>query len=312
MLRNITLYRIGGELPDSSALAEAMQAQAYVPGTPTQAVSLGWVPPRGRDHGALLECIDGHWIAMAAIEKRNVPTQAIKARVAELCDAIDKETGRRPKGKALRDLKDRAVHELRPRAFPRRVNVLVWIDPKAGTVAIDASSASRAEAAASLLIASAPLTNLHPLRTAIAPESAMTGWVNSVEPPAWFELGRDAELRGFAEQPPVVKVSRMGLDSDEVMAHVTDGGKQVVKLAMTHDGKTEFTLWGNGQLRGVTLSVEMAKGKGEDDPFDANVALTTGELAPMLAHLLESLGGVMALPIESAAENKGGQDDRQP
>ena len=42
----------------------------------------------------------------------------------------EKDTGRRPKGKIVKELKDEVIHALLPRAFPKRSDTLVWVDLK--------------------------------------------------------------------------------------------------------------------------------------------------------------------------------------
>ena len=63
MFKNVMVYRIG---PDWSATVEQMEeALAKMPFEPcgaTQEISMGWVPPRGNQHGALVELAGGHRI----------------------------------------------------------------------------------------------------------------------------------------------------------------------------------------------------------------------------------------------------------
>jgi DNA recombination-dependent growth factor C len=54
-----------------------------------------------------------------------------EARSCRRSSTIEQQTGRRPKGKQARELKEAVVHALLPRAFPKRTDTLVWLDPGA-------------------------------------------------------------------------------------------------------------------------------------------------------------------------------------
>ena len=109
------LYRLSPEWPTSAAQwEEALASEPFVECSATQQKSTGWVPPRGQEHGALVETVDGQWIARFAIETKAVPADAVRARTQKVVEEIEKTTGRKPGKKEVRDLRDDALQALLP------------------------------------------------------------------------------------------------------------------------------------------------------------------------------------------------------
>jgi len=121
VFKNLMLYRVGPEWPTSAAQwEEALTREPFAECGATQQKSTGWVPPRGEAHGALVEVVDGQWIARFAIETKAVPGEAVRRRTQEAIAAIEKTTGRKPGKKEVRDLRDDALIALLPQAFARQ------------------------------------------------------------------------------------------------------------------------------------------------------------------------------------------------
>ena len=89
-----------------------------------------------------------------------------------------------------------------------------------------------------------------------------------------------------------VKYSRHLLDLAEIRQHV-EGGKVPTRLAMCWGGKISFVLTDTMQIKKIRFLDGVFKEAGADDEdrFDADVAIATGEMAPLLADLIEALGG---------------------
>ena len=125
MFTNAMIYRLSTKWPTSAAqLEEAIAREPFVECSATQQKSTGWVAPRGDAHGALVETVDGQWIARFAIETKAVPGDAVRRKVQDAVDAIEKTTGRKPGKKEQRDLRDDALIALLPQAFPDRKSVV--------------------------------------------------------------------------------------------------------------------------------------------------------------------------------------------
>ncbi|MBP6717741.1 MAG: recombination-associated protein RdgC [Rhodoferax sp.] len=59
MFKNLILYRITALTAAAIVIEESLVANSFTPCGPSQEKSTGWVPPRGEDHGAMLESVGG-------------------------------------------------------------------------------------------------------------------------------------------------------------------------------------------------------------------------------------------------------------
>lgn len=290
--------------PPLAELAERLAAHRFVPCGPTQTQSVGWVAPRGERDAALIETVGGQWILRLCTETKGVPAGVVKGLVEERLDALERETGRRPKGKPVRELKEQFVHELLPRAFPKRALSWVWIDPAAMRLVIDCASAKRADAIVTQLmeLLGAGLA-LEPLQTALSPATAMAGWLLEQEAPYGFSIDRECELRQPDGEKPSVRYARHLLEIDEVSAHIRQG-KVPTQLALTWRSRVSFALTETMALKRVKLLdvvLEDSAAGTQDGGFEADTALVTGELRQLLPELLAALGGEPAAEAQPLA-----------
>ncbi len=311
MFKNALVYRIDESwaAPALTALEERLAAGRFAECGATQLEAIGWIEPRGKKHGALVESIGGHWMLRLCSERKAVPASVVKAELEARLEAIEAQTGRKPKGKAAKELKEEIVHALLPRAFAKRSTTPVWIDPRARVLTIGAASAKKADGIATLLVELlGGGISLTLLQSRLAPAGAMAGWLASREAPAGFSIDRECELRQPDSEKALVRYARHTLDSDEVVAHIGQG-KLPTQLAMTWQGRVSFVLTEAMTLKKIKLldivleGSEQAANDGADDGFDADVALTTGELGRLIPDLIEALGGELdrSQPLPLAA-----------
>jgi len=299
VFKNLMLYRLGPGWPASAAqLEEALAREPFAECGATQQKSTGWVPPRGAEHGALVEAVGGQWIARLAIETKAVPSDAVRRKVQEAVAQIEKTSGRKPGKKELRDLRDDALLALLPQAFARRSQVTLWLDPAQRLLVLDAGSQGKAdELIASLVRVAGQGFAIHLLQTAHSPQAAMAGWLaaqSADELPATLHVERECELKGSGEEPAVVKFSRHDLATDEVRQHIAEG-KLPTRLALGWQGRVGFVLTQALQLKKIAFQEgvfeERVAPASADERFDADVALATGELSGLIVDLLAALGG---------------------
>ena len=256
-------------------------------------MSLGWVPPRGAAHGPLVESVGGQWLMRLVVEHRLLPGSVVQRRLGEEAARIEQETGRKPGRRQRTELKEQIVHALLPRAFTQQATVTVWLDPKHRLLMLDATAASRIDQVLSALVDAVPGLAARPLRTAASPATVMTEWLRTGEPPAAFAIDRECELKAGDATGAVVRYLRHPLDADEVGRHL-GAGKLATRLALTWHGRVSFVLTDALQLRRIAFLdgvFESAGADRDDAGFDADVALTTGELGRLIPDLIEALGG---------------------
>jgi len=298
MFKNLMIYRVAPGWPASAEQLEAALArEPFAECGPTQQKSTGWVPPRGHAHGALVESIDGQWIARLAIETKAVPSQAVRRRAEDAAVQIEKTTGRKPGKKELRDLRDDALQALLPQAFPRRSELTVWLNPRQGWLVLDASAQGKAdEVISSLVRVAGQGFAIGLLQTARSPQAAMAGWLAAESPDEWpeaFHVERECELKGSGDEPAVVKFTRHELATDEVRKHIAEG-KLPTRLALGWQGRVNFVLTQALQVKKVSFQEGVFEDSGasnRDERFDADAQIATGELSALIADLIDALGG---------------------
>lgn len=318
MFKNATFFRIadGFVLPPIDLLEPALHKARFVPCGATEPESFGWVPPRGNKGEVLAEYVGGHLVVKLCTEKRAVPSSAVKAAVDERVEKYKAETGNeRVPSRLKKEFKEEVLLDLLPRAFTKRSTTLLWVDPEDRFLVVDAASLAGADRIVSAFLdvlaqlpASGPAIDLKPVQTNSSPAASMAHWLTTREAPWRFSVDRDCELKTPDENKSAVRYSRHTLEIDEVAQHIV-AGKVPTQLAMTWNERVSFVLADTGSVRKLKMldvvlkEAEDAAG-GEDDNFDTNIAILTGELSVLIPDLLEALGGEAGdeTPREQQAE----------
>ena len=281
-------------------LEQALQGGRFAPCGASQEKSVGWVEPRGQAHGALVEVVGGQWLLKLMVEVKAVPAAVVKRKVQERLQQIEAATGRKPGKKEARDLREEARLALLPMAFSKQSSLLVWIDPRAQLLVLDAASQAKADELVTALVKAVDGLAVQLVNTQTSAAAAMSGWLSTQEAPAGFSVDRECELKAADESKAVVRYTRHALDTDEVSQHIAMG-KLPTRLAMTWNDRVSFVLTEALQIKKLAFldvvfeGAAAAAGDGRDDGFDADAAISTGELQQMIPELLEALGGEMAL-----------------
>jgi recombination associated protein RdgC len=316
MFKNACFFRVAEDfvLPDLAALERVLHKSRFVPCGPTQPESTGWVAPRGNKSKVLAEGIGNHLILKQCTEKRAVPASAVKSAVEEKIERYKTETGNeRVPAKLKKEFKEEVLLDLLPRAFSKRSTTLLWLDPRERLLVVDAGSLSGADRIVSSFLAAllevpgaGPALDLQLVQTQTSPAASMSHWLSTREAPWRFTVDRDCELKAPDENKSTVRYSRHTLEIDEVAQHIA-AGKVPTQLAMTWNDRVSFVLGEAGQIRKLKMldvvvkEAEDTKGK-DDEGFDTNAAILTGELSALIPDLLEALGGELSPGTAPAAE----------
>jgi len=299
------LYRIVSPWTALAAQLESALLEArFVECSGSQEKSLGWVEPRGAAHGPLLEVVGGQWIVKLMTEVKIIPASVVKRRADAQLQQIVTATGRKPGKKEARDIREDARLALLPLAFTKQASTLVWIDPQAQMLVLDAGSQAKADEVMTSLIKAIDGLAVQLIDTQTSPAVAMAQWLSSKEAPGGFSVDRECELKAADESKAVVRYTRHALDTEEVTQHIAMG-KMPTRLAMTWNDHVSFVLTEALQLKKVAVLDEVLEAAaslatdGRDDHFDADVAIATGELQKLIPDLIEALGGEQkqALPV---------------
>ena len=307
--KNLQIYRLPAAWEmTASALEEALAQQQFTPATSMDLVSQGWAPPRGADQ-PLVHAVGGQFLLQLKTEKKLLPSTVVNQVAAARALEMEEAQGFAPGKKAMKELKERVTDELLPRAFAILSTTAVWIDPVNGWLVVDAASPAKADEVIKLLLKSVDKLPLESLRVQRSPVGAMTEWLQADESPAGFTVDQDAIMRATGESKAQVAYKRHTLEADDIRRHIA-AGKQCTRLAMTWNDKISFVLDESLAIKSIKPLeiIKESATRNDDERFDSDMALMTGELAKMLADLVEALGGEAEAdaptPLPAAADQQ--------
>ena len=292
--RNLKIYRLSAAWTlFGDDLEAALARQAFQPGNNLEMQSIGWVPPR--ENGGLAHVVSGQILLSLRAEKKLLPATVINQVAKFRAQEIEEQQGYKPGRKQMKEIKERVTDELLPRAFSIYRDTRVWIDPLNHWLVIDAAASARADEVIGILakcVEPFPLENLY---VAQSPAAAMTGWLADDEAPNNFSIDQDTELRSSGESGAAVRYVKHSIDAEDARRHI-QSGKQCTRLALTWADRISFVLTEALDIKRISpLDVlkEGAEGvaSNADEKFDSDMTLMTGELAKLLAELVDALGG---------------------
>ena len=287
------LYRIGAGWTASVAqMEEALHRVRFLECRPTQEKSVGWIEPRGEKHGALVESLGGQLILKFMFEAKLLPASVVRRAAVLKMEQIEASTGRKPGKKEAKDIRESLLQQMLPQAFTRQASVLVWIDPMERLLAIDTTALAKADEVVQSLVRAFGGFTVALVETQDSPHAAMSAWLTERAAPGHFDLDRECELKGTDDMQSAVRYSRHLLDIVEIRQHV-EGGKLPTRLAMSWEGKVSFLLTDTLQIKKLRfLDGVFKEGRADDeDRFDADATIFTGEMKKLIPQLIKALGG---------------------
>lgn len=296
MFKNLMLFRIA---PSWTATVDdidrALSAGRFAPCAASEAQSIGWAEPRGIANGPLAEAVSGQYLLRLMIDEKILPASVVKRKVEETAAKIEQDTGLKPGRKFLKEIKEDVIQKLLPVAFTKQTAVDVWIAPETRLLAIDATSKVRAGQVITALVNSLGGFAVSDLLTRQSPAGAMAAWLLEDKAPAGFTVDMDAALQADDDMRTSVRYGRAPLDTEEVRHHIREG-LLPKSLALTYDSRVSFVLTDTLQLKRIQFLDVVFEGNSNDsdDGFDADAAIATGELAPLISGLIAALGGEQA------------------
>lgn len=293
MFKNLQVYRLPAPWAvTADQLASALAAQAFTPASSNELLRQGFEPPR--EGSELVHAVAGQFLLQLKTEKKVMPAAAVNAVTKAKADELEEQQGFRPGKKAMKELKERAADEMLPRAFTVPSVTRVWIDPKNGWLVIDAASAGKADEVIKLLLKAVDRMPLESLRVQRSPVAMMTGWLEADEAPHNFTIDQDTELRATGAGQAKVRFVKHSLAPADVGRHIA-AGKQCTRLAMTWNSRISFVLTESLAIKSVKALDILKEGQAypanDVERFDNDFTLMTGELAKLLADLVDALGG---------------------
>lgn len=292
--KNLQIYRLPAPWAITAAQLEAdLAPHAFQPCTSLDMQSQGWVSPR--ENGELVYTLNKQILLLLGTEKKLLPTTVINQVTKIKAAEIEEQQGFKPGRKQMKELKEDVTDELLPRAFSIWRQTWVWIDPVNGWLVVDAGSPAKADEVLKLLIKSIEKLPMEALHVVQSPVAAMTEWLLADTAPHGFTVDQDTELRATGEGKATVRYVRHTLEAEDVQRHIA-AGKQCTRLAMSWADKISFVLTESLTIKRVA-PLDVIKenadstAQNDDERFDSDVMLMTGELNRMLSDLVAALGG---------------------
>lgn len=291
--KNLLVYRLADTRIKVDDLEVKLKDNVLQPCGSFEMEARGWVAPRSEDR--FVHSLERQWLIMFGVNQKLLPgsiiTQTAKERAAKLAEKQEHPVGR----KQMRDIRERVLEELMPKALSRRRTLGTWIDPVNNWLVVDTAADKKADELMEALIGADVEVEAKRLETQQSPSAAMTLWLSSGKVPAPFTIDQDLELKATGESRATVRYVNHPLEGKEIRDHIA-GGKTATRLGLTWKNRISFMLTEQLQIKRVTfLDVlkEETQDQAEDaeEQFDIDFALMTGELAALLADLVKALGG---------------------
>ena len=292
--RNLLVYRLDKDAaPDAGELESALAHNALQPCGSYEMESRGWVAPRAADRH--LHAVERQWLIAFGINQKLLPAsvvnQTVKERAETLAAKQDHPVGR----KQFREIRERALAELMPKALSRRRTTRAWIDPVNQRLVVDTAAEKKAEDLLEQLRKAQPGFPAKRLDTAHSPGAAMTKWLAGGDAPRGFTIDQDLELRAADDSKGTIRYQHLNLEGREIRGHLS-AGMTVAHLGLTWRDRISFVLTSQFQVKRVVftdLAREETQDKAQDadEQFDIDFALMAGELAHLITDLTRVLGG---------------------
>ncbi len=300
MIKNAILFRFATNSNglDIASLETKLAEAPFAECGAAQEISYGWVPPRGEEHGALVESVGGQWIIKLMVETKKVPGEVVRRKVDEAVAKIESETGRKPGKKEKRELQEEAKLSLLPTAHAKRHSILAWINQPASLLVIDAGSLSKTDLILTSLVKAVEGLSITVVSTKQSPSSKMSEWLVTGVWPDSISDNRSCELKASDDSKATIKYNNHSLEIEEIKAHIL-AGKVARQLSLEWNAAVSFTLTDGLVLKKLNF-IDVEAKEGTQDAFDADVAITTGQLNKLIPCLIDSLGGELEMAIAEA------------
>lgn len=222
------------------ALHEQLTQNAFQPCGKMDMVSIGWVPPLGRDSESLVHSANNCIIFTTRKEEKILPGSVVRDFINEKIEEIETQQMRKVRKREKDEIREQVLFDLVPRAFSRSTYLSAYIDVTNGWLLIDTPSHKKAEEFTSFLRQTLGSLPVIPPKVQQAPANVMTQWlINQNHCPADIELADACVLTD--QEGAVVNCKRQDLLAEEIQGHL-EAGKLVTRLALEWHERLGFIL----------------------------------------------------------------------
>ena len=289
LAKNAQIFRIVGATP--AGLNEALAACQFVECTPHAAQSSGFVFA-SPDYGTFTREAGDFTEFRLRTDTKILPASVVNDATAEKAKEIEAMQGYKPGRKQTKEIKDAVTLELLASAFVKTHITRGWFDAT-GWLVIDTASNSKVDAVLDALHSAMNEFRVRFWRTQQVPESAMTIWVSTQEPPEGMTI--DDRVKLADHDGGTVSVVNRDATSAEVIQLITEGGAVVSELALTLEDVASFVL-ANGTLKRLAYLDIQEEAKGDplsqEEEANADLILSGDAVRKVVVALTAELGGL--------------------
>lgn len=293
--KQISFYPVTQQdLPDAAQLAEKLAGAAFAPVQGLDWFSEGFAPPQFFSPELVFPTGKIYALALRK-EEKVLPAAVINDVLVEKAADIREKEGREPGRRELKELKERIIDDLLPRAFTRSSHIQALWNMENGYLLINQAATPKAERFLSKLREALGGLEARLPDTVESPETLMTRWLRERAAQGGFELGASCELKGCGDDAPVIRVANEDLTADEIVEHVLLG-KSVTQLELVWRNCVAFVLTHDFKLKRIRYLDMLAEevnqyGDGIAAMLVGSQIVTAESLSALLDELVSLLGG---------------------
>lgn len=295
---NLLIYRLAADHALSAeSIQSCLEKRPFVPCGSMDMESHGWIQPARFSPDLVYSQSDSVLVTLR-VETKVLPAAVIKDELDYRVQQIEAAESRKCGRKEQRELKDRIIEELTPRAFTRSTQQRAIIDLERKLVIVNAASAAKAEFLLSTLRETLGSLPTRIIDTKISPCAAMTDWLGNETPDA-FSLGQSAILRVPGDEGAKARFDRQVMDTAEIRQHLSVG-MIATSLSLSYGERLTFKLSEDHSVKQLAMldvlkdELKDMDAETQDDLFKSQYALLIGELRGFIPVLFNALGGEQA------------------
>ena len=304
--KKISAHRTTRQLPEREAFDKALESMAYTPIEDNKTLfgKTGFVPPIPETE-ALTYGPDDAVMVCIREAVRVIDKEEHQSRVSRRIQSMEDETGLAVNKKMKQQISEEVIAQMLPDAKISISDLFVILDitKEYGRIYALSNSAKVVDTAFAVIRRALGSFPVIPVATENPPETIMTQWLRDKDTKhKQIVVGASAAIKGITDKSEI-KLKNVDLFSDEVLKHIEEENRYVVKLAIDFNKADDsylcsFTLDEYLGLTGVSYD-DALKSPGWDEEtttakWGTDHALLVGALNEIYDVLVTAFGGYPA------------------
>jgi recombination associated protein RdgC len=249
---------------DYDSLQSKLKDLNYVPATPNQESSVGWVSPFGDDADVMtLSQGKAHFLKLK-IEEKKVPASAIKNELELKIKALrEKDPAIKVSKSEKNSMKEEIKFSLLPKVLPSYSYIDCYVDIENELLVVNTTSDKKWEVITGRL---GDILGDDFEFEYFTPETdtsdAMTYWISEWDIPTGFQAGDECKLKDMGEEKTEITYKKHDLNDEKIQNYLSS--MKVIKVAMELTDEISFLIDAAMCLSGVKF-LDVYKEKRKED-----------------------------------------------